>query len=538
MFQAFPQMRRNNTFEMFSSSASGTRKNEKVHEAAMKAATYREACEILVAHLKERVCKILGADPATLDTRKPFKELGVDSLMAVELVQYIESNLEVSLGMGAVLGSASLTDLAESLVRKMRGGPITSLDGNGDSRLNLDVEEQILNDCHLADSIYFRGGTTGRHPGHKILLTGATGFLGAYVLRELLRDENSEIVCIVRAETGHAAIGRVCDNLKKYNLLNSEVTVRQRVKAVAGDLGKPQLGLSKNEFADLADSVNCIYHLAAEANHIADYRSLRQANVLSAKHVIEFAAAKGGRMPIHYASTAAIFADFESDESPERTEFDGVADKAPHASGYLQTKWVNEHIFSTARERGCAVTIYRFGAITGDEEAGISNPDDVLWRTVKTALQLNMAPASNSMVYLTPVDFSARAMVALSRRNDGARQNYHITGDRTFGFADIMDIAETVTHRRIERIPVDDWTALLLQQERADQLKPLAPYLNTYAEYIRLGNLSNMIRQFPFDNAFTHLRLEEEGVARSAAMSVLVTRYLNYLSDIGYLDLR
>lgn len=538
MFQALPQIRKSNMFEAFSSSAAGGRKNEKVHDAVVKAATYREACEILVAYLKERVCKVLGTDPAAVEVRKPFKELGVDSLMAVELVQYVEADLDLSLGMGTVLGSASLSDLAESLVRKMRDGSTAGEDGGSEPLLSPDVEQQMLNDCHIADSVYFRGRAAGRQPSGRVLLTGATGFLGAYVLKELLRDRKSDIVCVVRAQTPQAALDRIRDNLIKYDLLNSEETLPQRIKAVAGDLAKPEFGLGKDEFADLADSVDCIYHLAAEVNHIADYGSLRSANVLSTKHVMEFAAASGGRIPIHYASTAGIFADFGSGESPEKTEFDRVTDAAPRASGYIQTKWVNEHLFAGARERGCPVTIYRFGFITGDEEAGISNPNDVLWRTVKTALQLNAAPAFSTAVHLSPVDFSARAVVALSRRDDSVQQNYHIIADATFVFADIIDIAETVMQRTVERVPLDQWTALLLQQDYNDELKPLAPYLNTYAAYIRLGGL-NTITQFPaVDNAFTQLRLEEEGIAGSAATSGLVARYLNYLNDIGYLDLR
>ena len=538
IFHALPQIGRSKIFEMFSSSTSGGRKNEQVHDAVVKAATYREACEILGAYLVERVGKVLSADPAALDVRKPFKELGIDSLMAVELVQYVESDLDLSVGMGSVLGSSSLTDLAENLVRKMRGGPGTGSDDKGESLFTLDLEEQMINDCRIADSIYLRGSAGAHRNGHRILLTGATGFLGAYVLRELLRDEKAEIICVVRAQDSQAVIDRICENLKKYDLLESDVILRQRVKAVAGDLGKSEFGLGQDEFADLADGVDCIYHLAAEVNHIADYGSLRDANVLSAKHVLEFAAATGRRTPIHYASTAAIFANFESAELSERTEFDRAPDEPPRASGYVQTKWVSEHVFAAARERGCSVTIYRFGVVTGDEQTGKCSPDDVLWRTVKTALQLDRAPASSTLIYMTPVDFSARTMVALSRRQDSEQQTYHVIGDRTVGLADIVDIAETVMHRTVERVPLDEWTALLLQQEGIEQLTPLAPYLSTYVDYIRRGGL-NMITQFPaIANEFTHRKLEDEGVAVNTATSVLVTRYLNYLNDTGYLDLR
>ena len=61
-----------------------------------------------------RVAEILGTDAGAIEVLKPFSQLGIDSLMAVELVQSIEADLDLTLGMGAILGGSRLTDLADS----------------------------------------------------------------------------------------------------------------------------------------------------------------------------------------------------------------------------------------------------------------------------------------------------------------------------------------------------------------------------------------------------------------------------------------
>src|SRR6478672_679649 len=93
------------------------------------------------------------------------------------------------------------------------------------------------------------------------------------------------------------------------------------------------------------------------------------------------------------------------------SQLDLPSEAAGLPTGYAQTKWVSEHLLRAARERGCPVTIYRLGLVTGDERTGKSNPKQLLWRSVKVMLDLEKATVSNKPIYLTPVDFAARAMV-------------------------------------------------------------------------------------------------------------------------------
>ena len=532
-----PQIRAGKTFELVSVTRAKRRGGGWVRDELANVGSHGEARDILVNYLTARVAEILGTDAGSIEILKPFSQLGIDSLMAVELVQSVEADLDLTLGMGAILGGSRLTDLADSLARKLRSD-LNADDHADDGMSDAEVIEQMVDDCQLADSIHFPRGLGRRSANGRILLTGATGFLGAYVLKELLLRETSEIVCIVRADAGEAGVDRISDNLKRYGLLDDEIALRKRVKVVLGDLAKPRFGLTQEEFDGLATCVDAVYHLAAQVNHLLDYRSLRDGNVLSAKHVLEFAAAADHRIEVHYASSLAILSTNKASGSAAVTELDPLSDYPDLTSGYVQTKWVSEHLFIAARERGCPVTIYRFGLITGDERVGTSNPTDFLWRSVKAMLDLKKAPNSNSLLYITPADFAARAMVALSLRKDAEQQTYHIVGDISTGLSDVLEIAQRAGLNAVDLIPVDEWIAMISNRLHDADVQSIAPYLAAYPEGLQIAVSPIMeIMRFPVvANALTGEKLAEEGIAMNSDTPDLVALYINDLTGIGYFE--
>src|SRR5690606_16314369 len=111
----------------------------------------------------------------------------------------------------------------------------------------------------------------------RLLLTGATGFLGAFLLHELLEQTRSQIYCLVRAPNSAMGQERILANLHKYTSQHPEATVR--IIAVPGDLTQPLLGLSQHDFAALANTVDLIYHNGALVNWLYPYARLKLANV-------------------------------------------------------------------------------------------------------------------------------------------------------------------------------------------------------------------------------------------------------------------
>ncbi|CAM9327799.1 unnamed protein product, partial [Laminaria digitata] len=119
-------------------------------------------------------------------------------------------------------------------------------------------------------------------PPQRVLLTGASGFLGAHILASLLKDTHVDVFCLVRAGNEEEALIRLEDTLKKYNLMEDEAvsSAMERVVPVPGDLSRPLLGLDDSDFKMLAGELDSIIHSGASVNLVRSYQSLKPVNVL------------------------------------------------------------------------------------------------------------------------------------------------------------------------------------------------------------------------------------------------------------------
>ena len=127
--------------------------------------------------------------------------------------------------------------------------------------------------------------------GDAILVTGATGFLGSHLVAALLRQTQREVLCLVRARDDASA----------------QTRLPERVRAVAGDIGEPQLGLTAERYAALQLRVGSIFHCAAAVDWSRSYESLRAANVFGTLDLLRFAS-RGPRKSFHYISSTATCA--------------------------------------------------------------------------------------------------------------------------------------------------------------------------------------------------------------------------------------
>ena len=139
----------------------------------------------------------------------------------------------------------------------------------------------------------------------EVLLTGATGFLGRFLLRDLLRRKPNLIVtCIVRADHSQHAFSRIQAAFEEAEIWEDELA--PRIRAVAGDIHLPRFGLEPPQFADLCRGVDAIYHLAASLSVATPYVVLRRTNVFSIRGVLELCLTTRLKH-VFFASTMGVF---------------------------------------------------------------------------------------------------------------------------------------------------------------------------------------------------------------------------------------
>ncbi|HEY6362703.1 MAG TPA: thioester reductase domain-containing protein [Vicinamibacterales bacterium] len=307
-----------------------------------------------------------------------------------------------------------------------------------------------------------------------IFVTGATGFLGTFLVAELLRQTDADLFCLVRCRTSADGRTRLHARLAEHQLLDESAA--QRLHVVRGDLGLPRFGLTETDFAALADRVDAVYHSGALVNFAYPYGSLKDANVLGTHEALRLAGL-GRRRPFHHLSTLRVFYGYQGDLAGVIYE-DDVPDSKGLRTGYSQTKWVAEQLVRTAESRGIPVTIYRPGMITGHSETGVSNPDDLFSRMVGGCVQMGTMTELNIGLDLTPVDYCAKSIVYLSLQPSSVGRAFHIVNPAPLAWGQIVEWIRALGYP-VKTIAYDRWLAELhetVRQEPDNALAPLIPF--------------------------------------------------------------
>ncbi|KAF5229701.1 hypothetical protein FANTH_14108 [Fusarium anthophilum] len=294
-----------------------------------------------------------------------------------------------------------------------------------------------------------------------ILLTGATGYLGAFLLKNLVESTSGHIVCLMRflqpvedfVSTGLARIRENCINLGIW-----EDYFLERIEILPATLNKERLGLSKDIFDSLATRVQIIFHAAAAVNLIFPYAALRMTNVVGTREIIRLAGQSGATL--HYISTNGVFpASLEGWAEDFTVNIDDVPSKL--SNGYGQTKWAAERLVVEASYRGIPVRIYRPGTITGHSISGSTNAWDLINALLVESLQLGLAPdVANWHVEITPVDFVSNAIITLANHVNEVEQTIYHLGDSAPVHSRELFASLAKMGYDVDPLPWDDWITL------------------------------------------------------------------------------
>jgi amino acid adenylation domain-containing protein/thioester reductase-like protein len=304
-------------------------------------------------------------------------------------------------------------------------------------------------------------------PPGSILLTGATGFIGSYLLQALLRRTSATISCLVRAEDRQAAVDLLGSRLDYYQLADALSDPRVRIEV--GDLALPRWGLTDERFAELADSVDAIVHSGAQVNLVTPYPKLRATNVTSVRTLIELAR-RGRPKAIHHLSTLSVL--------PRATAVDEdtclVEENLP-GDGYSQSKWCAERLLTAAREQGLPVDIYRLGEVMPHTRTGIvSHTGSLTEMLLESCGRLGVGVHTGAVSDFSPVeavaDFIARAVAEPSPANPSG-SCYHVAGMRDLPLDEVLDQLSTTAGLTEVKYP-EFWQ--LLQEEASNEAAPEA----------------------------------------------------------------
>nr|VFK07402.1 MAG: amino acid adenylation domain-containing protein/thioester reductase domain-containing protein [Candidatus Kentron sp. LPFa]VFK24237.1 MAG: amino acid adenylation domain-containing protein/thioester reductase domain-containing protein [Candidatus Kentron sp. LPFa] len=380
--------------------------------------------------------KALGVEKVGL--HDSFFDLGGHSLLAIELISQVKEHFGVDVPMRVLFEGPTVSGVLKGMGLARTETEKKGLDLDREARLEDDIRPQ--SETLPASQV--------ENPQH-VLVTGATGFLGIYLVGELLRRTRAIIWCFVRGEDQQEAEKRFEAALVEHD--QAMDGWRQRIKVARGDLKQERLGLTEKRFQELIDKIDVIYHNGAEVNHVYPYQELRKANVEGTKEILRIACA-GRKKPVHYVSTLGVFAGTaQAIREDSELVSEGLAD-----SGYVQSKWVGEKLIWEAGNRGLPVAVYRPDRIGGHSKTGKWNDKDILYQMVIGSIGWGISPDWDYVENVAPVDYCAKALVWLSLREETLGCAYHLANSES------VSSRELTNHVRangfsVRQLPYKEW---------------------------------------------------------------------------------
>jgi thioester reductase-like protein len=315
-----------------------------------------------------------------------------------------------------------------------------------------------------------------------ILLTGATGFLGPFLLSSLLQQTSYTVHALVRATDAAHGQDRIIASLRRARLWSPtlEVEVRARVRVICGDLAEPHLGIGEAGFQQLAETVDAIVHNGALVNYVRTYDALRPANVGGTWELLRLAMTSH-RKAFHLVSSTFIYGWSTMPvvgESYANDEMSGLD------FGYSQTKWVAEQLALEAQRQGLDVRIYRPSLIS-PTSAGFGSQDDIYVRLTAFMIEHGLAVKAYNQVSLLPADLIADHIVGLMGLPAEEGTVFNLTAD---DYYNLMDITRVLSERYGYRFTYHDIPSFTEQLNRRctsrDPMYPLVDFLTRSADKI------------------------------------------------------
>ncbi|MGC4954845.1 thioester reductase domain-containing protein [Actinomadura citrea] len=450
--------------------------------------------ERLASAIAARTAPFLGGEQIGVDV--DFFDAGATSVDAAGFAAALNRDLGLRLGLDDVFADARPRRLARLGLASAPAAHREHGDAADDENEGRDEDlDLVAADLARADRLPWTGPADATPP-RRILLTGATGFLGGHLLLDLLRRGDAHVVCLVRAADAREGERRLGEALAGFRLPWS-AEVRRRVTVLPGDIAEPRLGLDGGRWEELAREVDSIVSVAAAVDFLRGYPSLRRANVLGPLTLAELAAT-GPSKPLHHISSVAVFNEVGI---ASMGEDDPLARVDRLATGYDRSKWASEVALRRAREHGLTVTLMRPGAIGGHTLTGAHNPTDIGSGLLSAFSRFRKVPAFRA-VNAAPVDWVSQVAAAVVYEPDGWGTTYNLTG-RPNTLPDVLhDMRLGGMH-----VPVlgwEEWRAAFLAAMEADPV----PELEFLARVLRSATAVKLVEATLLGPAATGERTE------------------------------
>ncbi|KLU90552.1 L-aminoadipate-semialdehyde dehydrogenase [Magnaporthiopsis poae ATCC 64411] len=431
---------------------------------------------------------IRGLNVKTIAPEHDFFDLGGHSILAQQMLLDVRKDTGANVSINTLYANPTLAAFSAQVDKQLgsgaANGSAAESEADSYSKARDDLVKKLPVRYQTADPATIRASSRPT-----VFLTGATGFLGAFLIRDILQRTSRQVrlVAHVRAKDEKAAMERLRRSLQGYGLWRDEWATR--LSCAVGDLSKPQLGIEQTVWDRLAAEVDVVIHNGATVHWVRRWQDMLAANVTSTVDAMRLC--NGVSRP------------------DTRT---GLGRRGPRL---------------------------------GDSESGCCNTDDFLIRFLKGCIQLGSRPRIVNTVNSVPVNHVARVVAAAALNPLPAGVSVvHVTGHPRLRMSEYLSLLEYYGYR-VPEVSYGSWKEELERYvsagggvERDQEQHALLPLFHLCISDLPANTKAPELDD---ENAVTVLKADAEnwtGVDESAGYGIGredVGRYLRYLATIKFL---
>ncbi|PVH97861.1 NRPS-like enzyme [Periconia macrospinosa] len=410
----------------------------------------------------------LRPDAGDVSADDDFFSLGVDSLQSLQMRTEILKNIDIGgnlLGQNVVFENSSINALSAYLFDLRRG----------------QKAERTAVEINMRELIEKYSSFSQRQCPSSVVVTGATGSLGAHVVAQLAVNDNiSTIYAFVRAQNDKDAMNRVRLSLLQRQLYhNLPLSARRKIVALPCDFSSPRLGLVGETYDEVNSSLRSVIHCAWSVNFNIGLASFEKDCIAGVRHLIDLCHAVPSAKPasFNFCSSVSSVARCPQSHIPETLPDYGWAQNM----GYSQSKLVAEHIcMQAAKATGIQARILRVGQIIADTVHGIWNATEGIPLMMQSAVTIGALPQLEESPSWTPVDVVARAVSDIALSNVGP-VIANVTNPNTFDWTEDLLPALRSAGLKFEVVPPKEWVRRLQRSNPDPSINPPIKLVDFFA---------------------------------------------------------
>ena len=278
-----------------------------------------------------------------------------------------------------------------------------------------------------------------------VLLTGSTGFLGAHVLYQLIKNTNCTIYCIIREKNNSSPKKRLIKILDYYFGKTFYIAYQNRILVVSGDLAFDNFNLSDLNYLELKSKIDCIINTAAITKHYGSSNIFYKENIKTVQNLIKFC--NNTNIILNHISTTSVSGNFlvTNNLSCDYDENSFYIGQNYEDNLYVYSKFEAERLILEAEHEGLKANIFRLGNLMArysDGQFQKNKLDNAYYCRLLALAKIGCLPDTLKEQYLefTPIDDASLAIVNLLSIPKLYNKIFHILTNKLININILLDL--------------------------------------------------------------------------------------------------